>query len=257
MTGPLWGAAIYEFRMQARRPAVWLVVLLASVLVCAMTREPFSDAGLGLPAPVVVGRWAYALQSLVPASVGVLLADRLTRDDRLRVFDLLSSLPAPMERRLLGKCLGTTAATVLPLACVYALGVIWLTARMGPALLPAAPAAFALVNLPGLLFVAAFSVGCPAVMPVPVYQFLFVGYWFWGNWLSPSFHIPTLSHTILTPRGKFAAEAFFGIDGHAIFGLTRTVPTWQGTASVALLLVGAAAALMATRRLLQSQRAHA
>ena len=38
-----------------------------------------------------------------------------------------------------------------------------------------------MVNLPGLLFVAAFSVSCPVILWVPLYQFLFVGYWFWGR----------------------------------------------------------------------------
>ena len=70
--------------------------------------------------------------------------------------------------------------------------------------------AFAAVVVPGLAFVGAFSIACPAVMPVPLYQFLFVGYWFWGNALAPDAGIPTLSETVLTPIGLFRAIGFFG-----------------------------------------------
>jgi hypothetical protein len=42
-----------------------------------------------------------------------------------------------------------------------------------------------------------------------VYQVLFTGYWFWGNFLNPA-ALPTLNGTVLTPSGAFAAYAFFG-----------------------------------------------
>ena len=40
-------------------------------------------------------------------------------------------------------------------------------------------------------FVVAFALACPVVMPPAVFQILFVGYWFWGNYMSPDI-VPTL-----------------------------------------------------------------
>ena len=70
---------------------------------------------------------------------------------------------------------------------------------------------FVLVVLPGLSFVAAFSIACPAIIWVPLYQFLFIGYWFWGNALSPRTGIPTLSPTILTPIGTYISTGILGV----------------------------------------------
>jgi len=57
-------------------------------------------------------------------------------------------------------------------------------------------------------FVVAFSIACPLFMPVRVYQVLFVGYWFWGNYLSPEV-FPTISGTLVVPSGKYALYGFF------------------------------------------------
>ena len=72
----------------------------------------------------------------------------------------------------------------------------------------ASAVAFVCVNLPPLAFVAAFSIACPAVLPVRVYQVLFTGYWFWGNFLSPKV-LPTISGTVLVASGLPQASAFF------------------------------------------------
>ncbi|MFL5653431.1 MAG: hypothetical protein ACJ8CB_04530 [Ktedonobacteraceae bacterium] len=98
--------------------------------------------------------------------------------------------------------------------------------------IPLALETFAAIVLPGILFIAAFSIACPAILWVPLYQFLYVGYWFWGNWLSPRFGIPTLSNTILTPGGGYISAGFFGED--SIHGLQAT--PLQGVESMLLLL---------------------
>jgi ABC-type glycerol-3-phosphate transport system permease component len=69
--------------------------------------------------------------------------------------------------------------------------------------------AFLAINIPASAFVVAFSLVIPLVMPIRVYQILFTGYWFWGNYLNPDV-FPTLSGTLLTPGGRYALEAFFG-----------------------------------------------
>jgi hypothetical protein len=93
-----------------------------------------------------------------------------------------------------------------------------------------APASIALINLasfcaltlPAYAFVTAFSVACPLVVPLRVYQVLFTGYWFWGNYLNPGF-IPTLAGTWLMPCGKIVLESMFHITV-MIDGLLRYTP---------------------------------
>jgi len=73
---------------------------------------------------------------------------------------------------------------------------------------------------------------------MPLYQFLFVGYWFWGNVLSPDSGVPTLSATILTPIGGYMCTGFFnpggreGVCSPGIQGATAA----QRVESMALLL---------------------
>jgi len=96
----------------------------------------------------------------------------------------------------------------------------------------------------------------PAVMWVPLYQFLFVGYWFWGNLLAPSYGIPTLSNTLLTPLGNVAASGFFSRNSDGIQTISgNSVATWEGALSIAILLACAAAALLTVHRYLTWQRA--
>jgi hypothetical protein len=78
-----------------------------------------------------------------------------------------------------------------------------------PLFLPISLLAFLAINVPAYAFITAFSLACPLVMPLRVYQILFTGYWFWGNFLNPK-AFPTLNGTLLTPGGRFAFEGFFG-----------------------------------------------
>jgi len=134
---------------------------------------------------------------------------------------------------------------------IYAAGISYTAVVRGdPGVIPLALAFFAAVNLPGLLFAAAFSVSCPVVLWVPLYQFLFVGYWFWGNLIPVGFDMPTLSHTILAPLGEYAANGFFG---------TQQVPAratvLEGALSVSLLLGLVALALLCAHKYLRRQQA--
>ena len=82
-------------------------------------------------------------------------------------------------------------------------------ARYAVILLPVTVLAFLAIDLPAYAFLTIFSLVCPLIMPLRVYQVLFTGYWFWGNFLNPDV-FPNLSDTLLTPSGKYAMQAFFG-----------------------------------------------
>lgn len=232
--------AAAEFRMQLRRRSLWLVLgLLGAYMLWIL---PDLKTGAQTPTQEAAS-WAWLLQVLMPIAFGVLLADRFPRDRKLRVDELLETSPAPTGVRLLGKYAGSTAATMVPIALTLAGGMAFMAVRTGdPAgVLAGGVPAFFLVNLPGLLFVAAFSVCCPLIMPAPVYQFLFVGYWFWGNLLPPQI-LPTLRDTWLAPLGWQAARGILGI----MEDTPGPIPTaFDGVMSITVLLLFAVAALVA------------
>jgi hypothetical protein len=249
-----WGQGLsgvfhYEFRMQVRRPAVWIGIALPVLVMLALFLQGRPNPILPpLPmAALVVSSISYVL----PISFGILLADRLPRDRQLRTAELLDSAPASRASRLWGKCLGAALATGIPLG----LGYLILTAALAFSLpdlglLPAFFPVFILMVVPGLLFVAAFSVVCTEVLPVPLYSILFTGYWIWGNVISPQ-RLPTISCTPLAPIGRYISIGFFGVDSGQACGFAPNQVTWLGgLGSMALLLAMAAAVLLAGQRLM-------
>lgn len=208
----LGGALRYEFRMQVRRPSVWVISLALTLLLLRLTQGQWTHLGEGLSSHDAILLWTSSFQLFLPVGFGVLLADRWVRDDHLRISELLETVVSCDDIRLIGKCLGSMLATSGPLASVYVGGVGAIALRLHAAGAVAfGLAAFASVVVPGLVFIAGFSLACPTVMPVPLYQFLFIGYWFWGNLLTPHFGIPTHSQTILTPIGDYRLFGFFGL----------------------------------------------
>lgn len=230
------GTVSYEFRMQIRRPAVWIAIGGVALLVMGRTLRGNLVSFRGLSPFSLEANVAAIGSYFLPIVFGILLADRLPRERRLRTAELLESLPAGDGLRLWGKYVGALAATLLPLVLAYLLLSSLVAVRLQAADPLAAFVPIFLVEvLPGLLFVGAFSIGCPAVIPTPLYAILFTGYWFWGNLVPPS-HAPTLSCTPLTPIGAYAAVAFFGARGQAC-GLTQQrLGLAGGVFSIVLLL---------------------
>ncbi len=249
----VWGATRYEFRMQVRRRGLWVTLALLGGLVLTdlLTGQNFTR---DMSVAFVAGNWAMVVNAILCLGVGILLADRLTRDRRINVVELFGTLPAPGGGRLCGKFLGATLATAVPVALVYGAGLVAVTLRWGdPRAIPLGLAAFATVILPGLLFVGALSVSGPAFVWGPLYQFLFVFYWFWGNLLAPNMlgprsQLPTPSATWITPLGGNAAGGFFGVYWF------RRATALDGVLSVTLLLLCAALILVGTQGYLQRRQ---
>ncbi|HVU69284.1 MAG TPA: hypothetical protein VHD63_19285 [Ktedonobacteraceae bacterium] len=229
----LRGVARYEFLMQIRRPALWLAFLVFAILSFrSVTAQLYDPHFMAMHFSISQFAAALAVQTnwLAPLGVGILLADRLPRDRRTRVEEVLNSLPSSLKARLWGKYLGTLLASLVPSFVLYLLVVClasWTTGN--PALIPVALLCYVLIVLPGMCFVAAFSLTLPVVIWVPLYQFLFFGYWFWGNILAPGYGLPTLSGTILTPIGSFIAASFFDI---STFGGIAPSPAIYGVCSI-------------------------
>ncbi len=237
-----FGVLTYEFRMQIRRRSLWITFILLALVVSGVLRggnaflNYLSTNPQHVPLLRLVVTWTDSINTVFPIVVGILLADRLPRDRRTKVDELFIAMPGALNIRLVGKFLGTTLATLLPMFVYYCVGIGYiLYGNHDVRTLLFVLEAFVGIILPGILFISAFSIACPAVIWVPLYQFLFVGYWFWGNLLPPRFGIPTLTNTILTPIGGYISSGIFGGD---IFQVDQHfhATLLQGMGSMSLLL---------------------
>ena len=253
------GVFEYEFRMQIRRLSLWIFFGLLGVygyfvmgggthLYASIKQEIASHSLLYTIADSISTG-----ELILPLCAGCLLADRLVRDQRIKVDELFNTMEIPLQTRLWGKYFGTLAATIVPLLLVscFFQGHI-LVASHNPLVIPFFLFDFLVIAVPGLLFVAAFSLACPMVMPVPLYQFLFAGYWLWGNLFLKQQVLPTLSRTILTPSGALIANGFFETNTE-LLGITSP---YAAAASIIVLSITAALVMIVLMQFLKWQQLH-
>jgi ABC-type transport system involved in multi-copper enzyme maturation permease subunit len=210
----------HEFGMSIRRPGLWISYGLLMIFFVGSLVLPFSDDPARVDVQNVIplanlwqyaGEYVFQFNVFLPVVVGILAADRMQRDFRLGVRELQGSTPLSLGTYILGKYLGVLASMFLPVfVWIIALGALLGALGLAPwQMLYALPVACLAITLPAFAFVTAFSLACPLIMPLRVYQILFVGYWFWGNFISPEF-FPTLNGTLLTAGGSIAFNGFFG-----------------------------------------------
>ena len=207
-----FGLVRYEYRMTVQRWGIWFAFGVLYVLygiTLFAPGEPLIERGASWWQ--TAGQIVFRTNLLMPLVGGIIAADRLYRDDRLGVRELQSSAPLGSRTYLIAKYIGVVAGIMTPVvAFIVAAGVISIVGYNAPVeFLPMLLVAMLALSLPAFAFVTIFSLACPLVMPVRVYQVLFTGYWFWGNFLSPKV-IPTLSDTLLTAGGMWVFQGFFG-----------------------------------------------
>jgi hypothetical protein len=240
------GALRYEFGMQIRRRSVWFVLGLLSALIIPLwllfsncdlhgCYQHQGDAGPLVWAPPMpssaVLQWTQFVAALLPVGVGLVLADQLARDRSLHVDEVLSAAQGSLGARLFGKFFGGTLATV---AVFYFAAIVYVvTQAPDGAVIPLAVSAFAAIIVPAVVFVAGFSIAIPIVLRVPVYQFLFIGYWFAANLMSPKIGLPSLTYTWLNATGPWAQEGLFNF--RALLPLPHATAA-GAYASIALLI---------------------
>ena len=199
--------------MSLRRPGLWFaygllfvfhtVVLFAPAPVGEWVKGETITPAMVWPA---AGRFLAALNVFFPLIAGILTSDRLQRDLRLGMRELQESTPLSPAAYVVTKYLGVLASMLLPLL-VWTTAIAVLMAAIGHApwsFVPATLVAFLTITVPAFAFVVAFSIACPLVLPLPVYQVLFTGYWFWANFIPPQL-FPTLNGTLVTPSGMFVS----------------------------------------------------
>jgi ABC-2 type transport system permease protein len=210
------GVIRHEFNMSVRRPGMWIayLILYAFFGVIFFAPNAAGEITILFPAGQIWQGAGYILfycNMFMVLLGGILSADRLQRDFRLGVRELQQSTPLRLPVYILAKYLGVLTAVALPmLVWVMLVGLYAILTQGAPIqLLGILFVVFLAMGIPAYAFVVAFSLACPLVMPVRVYQVLFVGYWFWGNYLSPG-AFPTISDTLLVPSGKYVIEGFLG-----------------------------------------------
>ena len=228
-----FGVLRHEFNMSLRRPGLWIAYGLLFVFYSVTVMYPVPEEEVTILTDKqtwqYAGQMAFTFNLFLPVVVGILSADRLLRDFRMCVRELQESTPLHLVEYTLGKYFGVLLASLTPV-------LIWLWLITGLFIaFGNAPIeffftmtlAFFAIMVPAFAFVIAFSLACPLIMPLRVYQILFTGYWFWGNYINPEF-FPTLNGTLLTVSGMYAYQGFFG-------GFINSVDPLQYSASDATL----------------------
>jgi ABC-2 type transport system permease protein len=254
------GVLRHEIRMSLRRKSLWIAygLLFLFYTVLLFSPPPLGERIRGEVIPEaqiwsVAGRFLVAINVFFPVAVGILSADRVERDGRLGLRELQESTPLSRPAYVLAKYFAALASALFPVA-LWLLGIAIAMTLDGHAplgFLYAVPVAFLAITVPAFAFVVAFSLACPMVMPLSVYQILFTGYWFWANFIPPRL-FPTLNGTLVTPSGMYALEGFFS-GRIAAFTGPRTYTASDAILNLAVLGLCIAAVLLLLERYLARQ----
>jgi ABC-type transport system involved in multi-copper enzyme maturation permease subunit len=250
--------ARYELRMQLRKPAIWIATGLPFGLYALFAVLGSDSTGLQRyryetsPKVWMVDALGW-FTPVLPMVFGIVLADRLVRDRKLGVAELLDATPANRSARLVGKYLGACAATAVPVALVYLIvAVAFMVWREQPAALWWGLATFTVVVVPLLLLAGSLSFLGPQLMPTPLFRVLVASLFFWAAVTEVESEFPSFAGTLLSltmdyPLGVFfdSPNATTGPAGVALDFLRPQPTTGAAVLSLALILGLAAAILWA------------
>jgi ABC-2 type transport system permease protein len=256
------GNVRHEFAMSIRRPGFWIAYSLLFLFYIITAITPATDgsnevlsAGQLWPE---AGHTVFMFNIFLPLLAGILVADRIWRDFRSNVRELQRSTPITIHQYILAKYIGSLASVLTPmLIIILGVGASMIARGLAPIVfIWPLVIAFLSIAVPAHIFIVAFSLVCPMVMPLRVYQVLFTGYWFWGNLLSPK-AFPTISDTLLNAVGQYPLQAYFGVlvdSTHSVeAGFTRTGAMFN----LAVLVTCAAIVLFTAERYLLFQERRA
>jgi ABC-2 type transport system permease protein len=211
----LLGIIRHEFQMSIHRAGLWIacLIVVAFISVSLFSPNPPGPTNIfsGNPPWQEAGEIVCLFNLLMPLIAGILAADRIQRDIRLSLRELQTSTLITRPTYILGKYFGVLLSELTPMfLCVIAIGIVAsVFGRTSPTIIGGIFAAFLSIAVPSFAFVVAFSLVCPLVMPVRVYQILFTGYWFWGNFLDTKV-FPSIKDTLLNASGIYVLQGFFG-----------------------------------------------
>jgi hypothetical protein len=202
--------------MSIRRPGFWISYILLSLFYIISILTPSMDGSGDMVLPdqtwSEAGHIVFLFNIFLPLLAGILSADRMQRDVRTGIRELQRSTSLTVSMYILAKYLGVLLSVLTPMfLLVVCTGIALVIKGLAPlAILGPLLLAFLTIAVPSHAFVVAFSLACPLIMPLRVYQVLFTGYWFWGNLLNAQV-FPTISDTVLNAVGQYPLQAYFGM----------------------------------------------
>jgi ABC-type transport system involved in multi-copper enzyme maturation permease subunit len=204
----------YEYLMQIRRWGLWIGLFLTCGLFLFLLLQTAGNPR-AVPSEYTTQPWALATLLIeeftlfAPIAAGILAADRFPRDRQMGMSELInSSLPSRLPL-VLGKYAGSLLAMLTPPIILLLLSLVYLVVYFHqPAVFLTAPVVLLAVALPSWLFVVAWSLAFPLIMPLRLYQVLFAGFWMWAVAVPPT-DLPTINQSILSVDGQYAHFAFF------------------------------------------------
>ena len=208
------GVFRHEFNMSLRRPGMWIAYGLLFLFYSVTVMYPVPEEKVTILTDKQIwqyaGQMAFTFNLFLPVAVGILSADRLQRDFRQGVRELQESTPLSPLTSALRKYFGVLMTSLVPvLVWLWLITGLFIAFGNAPIeFLYTMTLAFFAIMVPAFAFVIAFSLACPLIMPLRVYQILFTGYWFWGNYINADM-FPTLNGTLLTVSGMYAYQGYF------------------------------------------------
>jgi ABC-2 type transport system permease protein len=204
----------YEYLMQIRRWGLWVSLLLTTGLFFFLLLRTAGNPK-AVPPEYAAQPWVLAtllieeFNLFAPIAAGILAADRFTRDRALGMCELLNSSLLLKSPLVLGKYAGSLLAIMTPPFLLLLGTLAYLAAYFHqPAIFLTAPVVLLAVVVPSWLFVVAWSLIFPLVMPLRLYQVLFAGFWMWAVAVPPT-SMPTINQSIFSVQGQYAHFAFF------------------------------------------------
>ena len=241
----LLGIMRYEYQMSIQRKGLLVIALLFTAFYLYMWIDLGVEVALEQDIHQTLfseaGQTVFFLNLFYPVIAGISAADRVIRDYKLGVREILRSTSANNVTYVLGKYLGVVGSLLsVELLIAISVSTFLVVVYQWPAIfITYNLLAVLILSGPGLMFITAFSLACPLIMPVRVYQILFTGYWYWGNFLSSQVMF-TISDTLLNASGKYPLMAFFGVK---IATNSPDVPPIKAVANILVLLGCAGLAL--------------
>ena len=192
------GVLRYEYRMSIRRPGFWIAFAIVTLPYLSMIQLGGADSRPLLSNEELrstLAQMIFQFNLFMPVVAGIAIADRLVRDKRLGVEEILLSTRLNRWSYLLGKYLGSLLSVLTPVFLfTLAFNLLMVISGMPVLVVWISLLAFLSIVVPAFAFITIFSLACPLVMPVRVYQVLFTGLLVLGQFPELAVHPDHLGH---------------------------------------------------------------
>ncbi|GCE49888.1 hypothetical protein KTH_47570 [Thermosporothrix hazakensis] len=248
ITGQVVALVKVELLMQWRRRGFWLAFAGATIIFILLTGMNLSIqvstyltkvSSQEAAHFIIFTRFSF-FTGLSGFVAGLLVVDRIVRDQRLGLADIQQATSLHTVCYVLGKFCGNCLAVMVPCVLSFLLFLsVYLVAGVTVGILLPCLLALCVVLLPACLLIVAFVLFFASLVPLRMAQIGFPLLWIWAI-LAP-LGWPSIATTILSPTGYFAVGYWFYTSGVADssqqFTLTNAIANLVAVPTLALLLL--------------------